>query len=83
MDKPSSVFVIYIVTTPEKLWAALTNGEITQRASTQSASKGATVAGRLSSADSSPCWKRVVRCRRSSCPPCRPSSAVAWATYWK
>ena len=30
-DKPSSVFVTYIVTTPEKLWEALTNGESTKQ----------------------------------------------------
>jgi uncharacterized protein YndB with AHSA1/START domain len=30
-DKPSNVFVTYIVTTPEKLWAALTQGEITRQ----------------------------------------------------
>ncbi len=30
-EKPSSVFVTYIVTTPEKLWDALTNGDITQQ----------------------------------------------------
>jgi uncharacterized protein YndB with AHSA1/START domain len=30
-EKPSSVFVIYIVTTAEKLWEALTNGEITKQ----------------------------------------------------
>ena len=28
-EKPSSVFVTYIVTTAERLWEALTNGEIT------------------------------------------------------
>src|SRR5208283_4891096 len=30
-EKPSSVFVTYIVTTAEKLWEALTNGEITKQ----------------------------------------------------
>jgi uncharacterized protein YndB with AHSA1/START domain len=30
-EKPSSVFVTYIVTTPEKLWEALTNGEFTSQ----------------------------------------------------
>ncbi len=29
-EKPSSVFVTYIVTTPEKLWEALTNGDCTK-----------------------------------------------------
>jgi uncharacterized protein YndB with AHSA1/START domain len=29
--EPSSVFVIYIVTTAERLWEALTNGEITKQ----------------------------------------------------
>ena len=30
-EKPSSVFVTYIVTTPEKLWEALTNGDCTKQ----------------------------------------------------
>ncbi len=30
-DKPSSVFVTYIVTTPDKVWEALTNGEFTKQ----------------------------------------------------
>ena len=30
-EKPSSVFATYIVTTPEKLWEALTNGDCTKR----------------------------------------------------
>ena len=29
-EKPSSVFVTHIVTTPEKLWEALTNGGVTK-----------------------------------------------------
>jgi hypothetical protein len=29
MDKPSFVYVTFINTTPEKLWAALTSGEFT------------------------------------------------------
>lgn len=31
MDKPSSVYVIYIATTPERLWTALTDGEFTRQ----------------------------------------------------
>lgn len=31
MDKPSFVYVIYIATTPEKLWEALTKGDFTER----------------------------------------------------
>ena len=31
MDKPQFVYVTYISTTPEKLWAALTDGEFTQK----------------------------------------------------
>ena len=31
MDKPKLVYVIYIATTPEKLWEALTDGEFTRR----------------------------------------------------
>jgi uncharacterized protein YndB with AHSA1/START domain len=31
MSKPSFVYVIYIATTPEKLWEALTSGEFTQK----------------------------------------------------
>ena len=30
-EKPSSVFVTYIVTTPEKLWEALTSGDCTKQ----------------------------------------------------
>lgn len=30
-DKPGSVFVIYIATTPEKLWAALTSAEFSRQ----------------------------------------------------
>lgn len=30
MDKPEFVYVSYIVTTPERLWAALTSGEFTR-----------------------------------------------------
>jgi uncharacterized protein YndB with AHSA1/START domain len=30
-DKPSSVFVTYIVTTAERLWESLTSGQITQQ----------------------------------------------------
>ena len=30
-EKPSSVFITYIATTAEKLWEALTNGEITKQ----------------------------------------------------
>src|SRR4051812_36428512 len=30
-DKPSSVFVTYIVTTPETLWKALTDGDFTRQ----------------------------------------------------
>lgn len=30
-EEPSSVFVTYIVTAPEKLWESLTNGEITKQ----------------------------------------------------
>lgn len=31
MDKPQFVYVVYIATTPEKLWEALTSGEFTQK----------------------------------------------------
>lgn len=31
MDKPRCVYVTYISTTPEKLWSALTDGEITEK----------------------------------------------------
>ena len=31
MDKPQFVYVTYIATTPEKLWTALLNGEITRQ----------------------------------------------------
>ncbi len=31
MGKPEFVYVTYIATTPEKLWAALTRGEFTKR----------------------------------------------------
>ncbi len=31
MDKPKFVYVTYIATTPEKLWAALTNADFTQK----------------------------------------------------
>lgn len=31
MDKPSFVYVVYIVTTPEKLWNALIDGEMTRQ----------------------------------------------------
>jgi uncharacterized protein YndB with AHSA1/START domain len=31
MDKPKFVYVTYIATTPEKLWAALTRGELTKQ----------------------------------------------------
>src|SRR5262245_1057534 len=31
MDKPAFVYVTYIATTPEKLWAALTRGELTKQ----------------------------------------------------
>jgi uncharacterized protein YndB with AHSA1/START domain len=31
MDKPTFVYVTFINTTPEKLWAALTSGEFTKR----------------------------------------------------
>ncbi len=30
MDKPKFVYVVYIATTPEKLWNALTDGEVTK-----------------------------------------------------
>jgi uncharacterized protein YndB with AHSA1/START domain len=30
-EKPNSTFVIYIVTAPEKLWEALTNGDSTRQ----------------------------------------------------
>jgi uncharacterized protein YndB with AHSA1/START domain len=31
VKKPDLVYVIYIETTPEKLWQALTEGELTRR----------------------------------------------------
>lgn len=31
MDRPAFVYVVYIATTPEKLWEALTDGEFTRR----------------------------------------------------
>ncbi len=31
MSKPEFVYTTYIVTTPEKLWAALTKGEFTRQ----------------------------------------------------
>jgi uncharacterized protein YndB with AHSA1/START domain len=31
MDKPKFVYVSYIATTPEKLWSALVDGEVTQQ----------------------------------------------------
>jgi uncharacterized protein YndB with AHSA1/START domain len=31
MDKPEFLYVTYIATTPEKLWKALLDGEITRR----------------------------------------------------
>ena len=31
MDKPKFVYVTYIATTPEKLWAALTSGDFTEK----------------------------------------------------
>jgi uncharacterized protein YndB with AHSA1/START domain len=31
MDKPKFIYVTYIATTPEKLWAALTRGELTKQ----------------------------------------------------
>ena len=30
-EKPNSVFVIYILTTPQKTWEALTNGDFTEQ----------------------------------------------------